>query len=223
MSQFCVLVASSDSRKDIFDVCFANAGRVWADCNWPRYVGFNSPVMPAGNFQVLIAPDAGGDWCLQVKRYVDLLPSDIRYILLMVEDVLFMQPVNAKLLDDIAWKMSSAALGYVRLVPVRRNWLGRIADSMMDFADGYTADQFREIDKSEPYYSSTEMVIWRRDYLLKQLSGATDAWAFEHLTSTQAHWAVKEPVFEQHQVVEKGRWNWDAPKFVRQAGSVWHY
>ncbi len=218
MNQFCVLVASSDSRKDIFDICFANADRIWKDCDWPRYVGFNGPVVPQPDFRVLIAP-ATDDWCLQVKRYVDLLPPDIRYILLMVEDVLFMQPVNAKLLDELAFEMSSTALVYLRLVPLRRNWLGKIANHIVDFGPGISP--FREIERNEPYYSSTEMTIWRRDYLLKQLSGASDAWAFEHLLSSNEHYAVRNPVFDQHQIVQKGRWNWDAPKLVRNAGLIW--
>ncbi len=220
MSQYCVLVASSDSRKDIFDICFANSDHIWADCDWPKYVGLNSlPGPPQVHFGMVVAP-ATDDWCEQVKRYVDLLPPDIRYILLMVEDVLFMQPINAMLLDDIAKKMQASALNYLRLVPLRRNWLAKIVHWI---EDSHREFPFREIEPNEPYYSSTEMAIWRRDHLLNQLGRANDAWDFEHLTGTGGHWAVLAPVFDQHQIVQKGHWNWDAPKLVRQAGLIWHH
>ncbi len=218
MSQFCVLVASSDSRKDIFDVCFANADRIWADCDWPKYVGLNSaPVERRSNFQVLIAP-ATDNWCEQVKRYIDLLPDDICYILLMVEDVLFMQPVNAELLNSIALDIKKFALGYVRLVPLRRNWLGRKRDRRASAGRGGIIP-FRQINIDEPYHSSTEMAIWNRDYLLRQLDRASDAWSFEHLTCTTIHWAVKEPVFDQHQIVHKGKWHRRAAIFLAEAWS----
>ena len=215
MSQFCVLVASSDSRKDIFDICFANADRIWADCDWPKYVGLNSPpVEGRSNFKVLIAPSAGEDWCLQVRRYIDLLPDDIRYILLMVEDCLFMRPVDGNKLTQIAAHVYNGGIDYLRLVPVTRNRLGRLMRSATKTS---YQPPFECIRPDEPYHSSTEMAIWQRGYLLEQLEKPGDAWSFEHHVSHHAHWAVREPVFEQHQIVHKGKWHRRAAIFLAEA------
>jgi hypothetical protein len=214
MSRFCVLVASSDSRRDIFDICFANADRIWADCDWPKYVGVNS-VTGRQNFQELVAPVADG-WCEQVIRYVNLLPPDISYILLMVEDCLFLKPVDGKKLDRVGGDVSNGGLAYLRLVPVTRNWLGRLVRKAHSVNSSYQAP-FELISPGEPYYSSTEMAIWERSYLLEQLQKPGDAWSFEHHISRRAHWAVREPVFDQHQIVHKGKWHRRAAVFLAEA------
>lgn len=212
---FCVLVASSDNRKDIFDVCFANSEHIWKDCDWPRFVGFNSPHPDQHGFSVVTAVPSG-NWCEEVAQYVDALPAHVQYILLMVEDVLFMRPVNADKLNEVAHYIWSGGLHYVRLVPVRRNWLGRMWERGSDNKIRLPMP-FHVINPREPYYSSTEMVIWERNYLREQLDKPGDAWSFEHHVSRHAHWAVWETVFDQHQIVNKGYWNRRAPWYLAES------
>ena len=108
-------------------------------------------------------------------------------------------------MNDMANNMASFGLHYLRLVPVTRNWFGRMMRKMI--AEPWDELPFRPLLASEPYYSSTEMAIWEREYLVEQLAHPIDAWSFEHLISNRGHWAVHEPVFEQHQIVHKGRWH----------------
>ena len=205
---FCVLVASADNRRDIFNICFANSERIWAGCQWPRYVGLTTPQPDVYGFRVVTSPQM--DWAAAVTDYINALPADHRYILLMVEDVLFMRPVNNAMLNEISLAVANCNLDYVRLVPLRRSWFRRLTELLKPELSNF----LRYIRPTEPYFSSTEMVIWKREYLLEQLSHGDDAWSFEHRVTSRDHWAVGFPVFDQHQIVQKGRWNWDAPRLL---------
>ncbi len=216
MNQFCVLVASSDSRKDIFDICFANAPRIWADCDWPRYVSFTTFQPDQCGFSTIAHGIDDGRWCDAVADAVNSLPDEIRYILLMVEDTLFLKPVDGKKLNQIASYISNRGLDYVRLVPVTRNWLGRLARETVRLSTTYRVP-LELILPNEPYYSSTEMAVWNRDYLLEQLQKPSNAWSFEHHVTDRIHWAVRAPIFDQHQIVHKGRWHRRAPIFLAEA------
>lgn len=97
MKGFCVLVASANTRQDIFNTCFANSKTIWAKCDWPRYIGINEG-FGTYDWIPVIAPYSEV-WSEQVARYIDLLPPDIHHVLLMVEDAVFMKPVDGELLD----------------------------------------------------------------------------------------------------------------------------
>ncbi len=205
---FCVLVASSDGRKDIFDVCFAHSERIWKDCDWPRYVGLTHAWPDQHGFKVVRSRQV--EWRKAVADYVDALPEEIRYILLMVEDTLFMEPVDAARLNKEAWWAANSDVPYLRLVPISRSWPARILD--------FPSEGHELISPLNPYYSSTEMALWRRSYLRKLLDLPADAWQFEDHVLGPGHWAVDKAVFVQHQIVQKGRWNWAAPRLLRSQG-----
>ncbi len=206
-----VLVACADSRRDIFDTCFAHSERIWADCRWPRYVGLNTPGPDLYGFKVIAAPPL--DWCKQVAAYLDVLPDTITHVLLMVEDVLFMAPVDDAVLNYTVARAIAAGIRYLRLVPVRRNLIGRFVE-YWNWDDG----DFRKINRDEPYYASTEMVIWERNYLRQMLDYKNDAWSFENMVTGVDHYATWEPMFDQHQIVSKGRWARVSPKLLAKAG-----
>ncbi len=212
MSQFCVLVASSDNRKDIFNICFAHSRQIWEDCDWPRYIGLTTPHEDQYGFKVVTSPQH--EWRRAVAGYIDALPSEIRYILLMVEDTLFLEPIDAATLARAANWLWSAGLPYLRLTPIRRSWIGKMMHAMRMRGD----KEFEIIPPTDPYYSSTEMAIWKRDYLRKLLDLPADAWTFERHVSSWEHRAVTIPVFNQHQIVQKGRWNRVAPRLLARQG-----
>ncbi len=209
-----VLVASSDDRKDIFDICFAHSERIWRDCDWPRYVGLTHAQPDQHGFKVVTSPQR--EWRLAVADYVDALPADIRYILLMVEDTLFIEPVDGKKLSQSGWWIASAKASYLRLVPITRNWFSKMLKASVCLYEMHFPVE--QIPKSNPYYSSTEMAIWERGYLRGLLNLPANAWQFEHHISDREHYAVLSPVLKQHQIVQKGHWNRDAPRLLQSQG-----
>jgi hypothetical protein len=214
VGRFCVLVTSSDEGRDIFETVFQNAETIWRDCDWPRFVGFTTKHADLYGFTALTAKGPF-EWRRAVVDYLDALPEQIQYVLRIDEDALFMAPIDGDKLNAIADLMIRENLTYVSLVPVRRNLAGRGVEY---FRRKFDKRPLRLIAFSEPYYSSVELAIWRRSYLRSLLKRPGTIWEFEHTISNERHYAVWEPLIEQHQIVTRGKWSLSAPRLLAQQG-----
>jgi DNA-binding MarR family transcriptional regulator len=212
--RFCVLITSSNRGRDIFEIVFQNAEMIWRDCDWPRYVGFTSKYPDIYGFKAL-SSKGPSDWRGEVGDYLDALPSHIEYVLRIDEDALFMSPVDGNKLNAIADLMIRDDLSYVRLVPVTRNFPGRVTEYFRRKLD---KQPLRLISFSEPYYSSVELAIWKRSYLRSLLGQPGTIWEFEHTVGNERHYAVWRPIVEQHQIVTRGKWNFKAPRLLARQG-----
>jgi hypothetical protein len=212
--RFCVLVTSSDRGRDVFEIVFQNAETIWQDCDWPRFVGFTSKHPNLYGFTALAAKGSS-HWRQEVGDYLDDLPDEIEYVLRIDEDALFMSPVDGVKLNAIADLMVREKLSYVSLVPVRRNLPGRIVEY---FRRKLISLPLRPLSCSEPYYSSVAMAIWKRSYLRSLLRQPGTIWEFEHTVTDVRHYAVWKPIFDQDQIVLKGRWAYRAPKRLARQG-----
>lgn len=211
---FCVLVASSDRARDIFEITFRNAETIWRDCDWPRYVGFTSKHPDAYGFTALAAKGPS-DWRGELGDQLDSLPDNIRYVMLIIEDFFFLSPVKGSELNAIADQMVRDDLCYVRLVPVARNLFGRVIEYLRRKID---TRPLRPLSFSEPYYSSVETAIWKRDYLRSLLRQPGSIWEFEHTVSTERHYAVWKPVVNYRALVGRGRWYRNAAQVLAGQG-----
>jgi len=212
--RFCVLITSSDSGRDIFETVFQNAETIWRNCDWPRFVGFTSKHRDLYGFKTLAAKGPF-EWRKAVVDYLDALPEQIEYVLRVDEDALFMAPIDGDKLNAIADLMIREDLAYVRLVPVTRNFAGRIVEYFRRKLD---KRPLRLISFSEPYYSSVELAIWRRSYLRSLLKQPGTIWEFEYTVSNERHYAVWTLLVEQHQIVTRGKWSRDAPRLLARQG-----
>jgi hypothetical protein len=212
--RFCVLITSSDSGRDIFEIVFQNAETIWRNCDWPRFVGFTTKHPDLYGFKALAAKGRF-EWRQAVVDYLDALPEQIEYVLRIDEDALFMAPIDGDRLNAIADLMVRENLAYVRLVPVTRNFAGRVVEYLRRKFD---KRPLRLISFSEPYYSSVELTIWRRSYLRSLLKQPGTIWEFEHTIGNERHYAVWTPVVEQHQIVTRGKWSRSAPRLLARQG-----
>jgi hypothetical protein len=212
--QFCILVAASDRAKDIFEITFQNAEAIWRDCNWPRYVGFTSKHPNIYGFKSLAAK-TDSEWRGRLGDYLDSLPDNIRYVMLIVEDFLFTSPVNGSELNAIADYIVRNDLAYVRLTPVSRNWIGLIFEY---FRRMKGKRPLRPLAFSEPYYSSLETAIWKRDYLRSLIRHPGTIWEFEHTVSSERHYAVWHPAVRYEALVGREKWYRKAPRLLAQQG-----
>jgi hypothetical protein len=213
-SRFCVLVASSDRACDVFEMVFQNAEIIWHDCDWPRYVGFTSKHPDIYGFRALMAKRPS-DWRGELGDQLDSLPDEIRYVMLIIEDFLFTSPVQARELNAIAEQMVRDDLSYVRLVPVTRNFAGLIFEYFRRKID---RRPFRPLAFSEPYYSSVEVAIWKRDYLRSLLRQPGTIWEFEHTVCTERHYAVWHRVVNYEAMVGRGKWYRKSPRVLARQG-----
>jgi hypothetical protein len=212
--KFCVFITTSDRARDIFEIVYRNAETVWRDCDWPRYVGLTTDYPDMYGFKVLTAKGPGS-WRDEMLDQFDKLPEQIEYVLRIDADALFMAPINGAELNAIADVMVRENLSYVRLVPVTRNFAGRLVEYVRRKFD---RRPLRRISFSEPYYSSVELAIWKRSYFTKLLRDPGTQWEFERTVTKEAHYAVWKPLVEQHQIVTRGKWNWDARRLLARQG-----
>jgi hypothetical protein len=212
--RFCVLITSSDRARDIFEIVFQNAETIWRDCDWPRYVGFTNKHPDIYGFTAL-SVKRPSHWREEVIDYLDALPEQIEYVLRIDEDALFMSHIDGSKLNAIADLMAREDYAYVRLVPVTRNFAGRLIEYFRHKLD---KRPLRPISFTEPYYSSVELAIWKRAYLRSLLGKEGTIWEFEHTISNERHYAVWEPLVEQHQIVTRGKWNRNAPRLLARQG-----
>ena len=144
-----------------------------------------------------------------------VITVEIEYVLRVDADALFMAPVNGAELNAIADLMVERNLLYVRLIPVTRNVAGRFIEY---FRKKFDRRPLRKISFSEPDHSSVELVLWKRNYFTELLRGPGTQWEFEHTVTSERHYAVWKPLVEQHQIVSRGKWSWNAPRLLARQG-----
>jgi hypothetical protein len=212
--RFCLFVTSSDRGRDIFEIVFQNAEKMWRDCDWPRYVGFTSKYPDLYGFTALAAKSPS-DWQGELGDQLDQLPDEIEYVYLTFEDSLFLSPVNGAKLNAIADLMVSQNLSYVSLIPLNRNIPGRVLEYVRR---KLSKRPLRRLSFSEPYYSSLAAAIWKRSYLRSLLRRAGLIWDLEHVVTKEPHYAVWEPIVDHDQIVRKGQWVFHAKRLLASQG-----
>jgi hypothetical protein len=211
---FCVFVASSDRAKDVFEIAFQNAETIWADCDWPRYVGFSTQHADIFGF-TSISSRGPSDWRTEVGDQLDRLPAGVKYVMLILEDFFFTAPVDGATLNALADLVARDDLVYVRLEPIRRNISGRALEYLRRLFD---RRPLRVLAFSEPYYSSVQVAIWRRDFLRGLLRQPGTIWEFENIVTAERHYAVWRPVVRYRDLVGRGKWQPDAARFLAMQG-----
>jgi hypothetical protein len=212
--RFCVFVTSSDRGRDIFEIVFQNAEKMWRDCDWPRYVGFTRKYPDLYGFTALAAKGPS-NWQGELGDQLDQLPDEIEYVYLTFEDALFLSPVNGEKLNEIADLMVGQNLSYLSLIPLNRNAPGRVIEYVRR---KLSKRPLRQLSFSEPYYSSLAGAIWKRSYLRSLLRRPGLIWDLEHVVTNEPHYAVWEPVIDHDQIVRKGQWNVGAERQLAAQG-----
>ena len=212
--RFCVLVNSSDRARDIFEIVFRDAEKVWAGCDWPRFAGFTSAQPDLHGFRS-VATRGPSDWRGELADQLDALPPEIEYVLRLEDDALLFSPVDGRRLNAIADLMVSGDLACVRLLPVGRGLVGR---GIEFFRRRLHKSPLRPVSFDEPYYSSLASAIWKRSYLREVLKRPGTVWDFEFIVTNERHYAVWEPVLDHAVIVTKGRWRRSAARLLARRG-----
>jgi hypothetical protein len=212
--RFCVLVSSSDDRRDIFEIVFQNTEKIWRHCDWPRYVGLTTESPDIYGFRVLAAKRSS-NWQGELADQLDRLPDGIEYVYLTFEDALFLSPVDGAKLNAVAGLILGQNASYVSLIPLSRNIPGRLVEY---FRRKLSKRPLRRLSLSEPYYSSLVAAIWKRSYLRSLLGRPGSIWDFEHNVSGEPHYAVWEPIIDHDQIVTKGQWAFRAERLLANQG-----
>jgi len=213
----CVLVASSDNTADVFRQVAPGFQRHWPDCPLPRFVGLNEDAAPAvgSGFTPVLCAEALG-WRGELARQVAALPPQFDHVLLFLDDFLILRRVDTPALLQLIELALARELAYLRLIPELHSlaesaWLALGPDHRSRPVSALAADT--------PYYSSLQLVLWRRSHLADLLAAPGSIWDFELQRPAATHHAitVAPPVSYRH-VVERGLWMRDAPWLFRRSG-----
>lgn len=212
-----VFVASSDNTADVLRQVGPSWLKFWPDCPYPIYVGLNSPMadLPP-RFQPIYAPKAG--WRDEVRAQIAQLPNALSHIVLVLDDFLFLGPVDQARLGQLAARAMDAPLPYLRLIPQQRAWLPRQIEGLRQRMGQLPL--YERIGQDMPYYSSLQIALWQKTHLLAMLALPGNIWDFENQRISKVqHYAVYgAPVIRYVHVVEKGKWGHYAPGLFQQIG-----
>jgi hypothetical protein len=211
-SSVAVFICSSDGRKDVLDRVLPSVLKFWPDCPYPIYVGLNSRDWPLPVGTPVLAP--ASEWHRECTLQLAQLVED--YLIVILDDFLIGAPVNQARLANLVEDAVTLDLEYLRLVPLGRSLLARLA--------GWRPPELKpgieRVGAGRPFYSALQIAIWRKGHLQSMLQRPLSIWEFEHeCIPGSMHWAVKDrrPIVYRH-VVERGCWLPDARSLLQRAG-----
>lgn len=199
-NEFCtILIPSCDKYSDLWVPFFTLFFRHWRDCPFPVFLGSNEQTLSHNRVKSLsIGPDS--NWSSSTKLMIESLASP--YILMFLDDFFLRRTVNTEHLIfqlDMLNKLNGRML---RLIP-RPGPDIRIKE----FPD------IGLIENGAPWRISTQVAIWRRDFLLEMLIDGESIWEFEVKGSERSnkyseglYCVWKAAVDYGHHVIERGTW-----------------
>jgi hypothetical protein len=201
----CIFISSSDRTCDVFLRTFAHFDRMWPTCPFRKFVGLTTETAAPSLLGFSVVPSAGeAGWPHELADQIRALPGDISFVLLLLDDFLLLEPVDEVKVARTVGEAIRRNLSYVRLKPVDRSLFVAMLRRARKFIG---APEVHRLSNNEPYFSSLQASLWKRDHLLASLEKAETIWHFEHLALAGVpHWAVARPVLHYRHVVERGIW-----------------
>jgi hypothetical protein len=213
----CVFVSSSDNTFDVFLKIYPNLLENWPSSNIDLFVGLNSKVADYP-FSTVSAQVCG--WRLELHAQILQLPENYKYIILLLDDFYFYEPVDISYLKLCIDYVQNFNIEYLRLHSLQRSIIGSLF--LKIFSYGH---KIIRISEGEPYYSSLQVAIWDRSYLLKLLDIKNSIWDFEHTVIPKSKHYVVAGLggLNYEHLVEKGRWLRHAPRLLANIDSAYFH
>lgn len=216
--QVCLFVCSSQNTFDVFQRVSPSFKIHWPHCPYKKFVGLNTGIETEnlGDWTPITAPI--DTWKSELLQQLTQLPAQYKFILLFLDDFLLTDPVDEKKLETLVHSTITKNLDYLRLVPRCFAFFPKLFHQLKQ---SMRRENVELINIQEPYYSSLQVCLWKRDHLIDTLHLKTkNIWDFEHqrLNGIKHHAVVgKSPIPYTH-VVEKGKWKPYARRVFKKLG-----
>lgn len=211
----CVFISSSDNTRDVFMQTSSSFERFWPDCNYPIYVGMNTPIPGTVSERFSFIYADVSEWRVELMHQLAQIPE--RYLILFLDDFVLLEMVDTISLSHVVQYGIDHDIPYLRLVPVSRAW---IPGKIHQLIHALSHRQVERIPLEQPYYSSLQVALWRKDHLMACLANEGTIWDFEHRKIPEIkHYAVVKPVIRYIHVIEKGKWQPYARMIIERGGS----
>jgi len=206
--QVAVLVVSCDRYSDLWKPFFQMFRRFWPECQFPVYLLSNQRAMDfPGVTSLVIGSDPS--WSDSLKMGLECIPE--KYVLLFIDDLFLVKPVdNQRVLRIFEW-MVSAGANHVRMNA------GPLPDKPFNDLVGVASP-------GTIYRTSTVMSVWKKSLLMELLKAGESAWDFEIFGTerSDAHsgfYASWKKCFPVVNGVIKGKWQRCAVKLLQSLGA----
>jgi len=219
-----LLINSSDNTFDILESVYgSNIKRLKSFTGIVYYTATTREINKYNLSKITVSQTHWSDELRQA-----LLKLDDEFIILCLDDFLFFNGLNSNKINKIlkhSQTRSDQKIDYLRLKPVERQLLLYLFNIFKSF---FTGDSSIKLNANEPYFSSLQLAIWRRKYLLQLLQTEMSIWDFEKIVTTGNCYAVARPFVLYKHMVEKGLWFWFAKFFLdlenspRELHTFWH-
>jgi hypothetical protein len=202
-----VVVMSCDKYADLWGPFMAQYRKYFPRLDLPVYVGSNElPCREDGVTAVLSGPDV--DWSTSCKAILRQVPH--RKVLVILEDLLLRQPVDADLFAKSVELLERGDALHVKY------WGTPVPDRPSDVPG------IGVYDRGAPY-RATVCGFWDRDYLVNLLLDGESPWNFEILGSYRTSYSdrfygVLHPMCVCANMVEKGHWIPESVEWARREG-----
>lgn len=160
-----VLISSCDSYNDIWGPFFALFFKYWPDCPYPVYLStnhldYNHPRVTT----IKIGDDT--NWSAGFRCVLEQIQHP--YLIVMMEDFLPIETVNATMIERLVCYMDKKKAGYLRLFPC--------PGPDLPCNDN---PEVGEISKGSAYRLSLQAAIWNKQVLIDLLREGESAWELE--------------------------------------------
>jgi hypothetical protein len=214
-----ILIVSWDGFRDVWPALLDCFFRHWPDCPYPVHLGSNAVACDEPRVRPLtVGADAG--YSANLIAMLERIEQE--WVLIWLDDVLLSGPVDAARLEALLAQARAAGAGHVRL-NVEPPYVAPL------FARWKRGLEAGELPPGSPYRVSIALSLWRRGTLRAVLEPGESAWQAERRGAARsdrlaepflcaAPTGGRRPVVPFVHGVIKGRWTWEAARFLRRAG-----
>jgi len=194
ISNFAILIISSDKYKDIWPIFFHFFYKNWENCPFKVYLGSNTVLNQVDPKIQNILSGGNLDWSTSLENILNKIPE--KKLLIILEDFLIISQVNSKMVLEQFEYMEKYNVNHMHYynpdVPF---------DSDID-------DQYGEYHPGAPLRVNV-FGFWDKNCLMKIIQHGESPWEFEILgsyrsTPFEKFLAIKNQPFKILNLVEKG-------------------
>lgn len=180
-NDICFVLCSCDSYEDLWTPFCTQLVKFWPGFSLPIYLGTESKTFHYDGLTIESPlKDTKTDLSLWSKRLEALLkkiPYD--YLIFMLDDFLLTEPVNVSEVERAYGIIKdNPSIGMIQLWP---QIIGQVEKRKIENAIECEYPGYYLLKKKMPYRITTQVSIWRKDYMLKILRKHESAWHFELL------------------------------------------
>jgi hypothetical protein len=199
-----ILICSCSATYDIAIHTLASFRKHFNNSAFQIYLGANNNQVNIDWPEQLVIRVPQTNWknetIEQIKELNIRCPGDD--LILYLDDFILTKTVNEDALKNFVSIFKLKKMAYLRLSPFESSFAYRAYARLINLRKFFFI-----VPHNHPYYSSLQVAIWSRSYLISLLGKCQNIWNFENLHSPiTTHFCSTETIFKYKHIVEKGKW-----------------